>query len=60
MGEACSVYEERHVQGFGGKTCGKEATWDTPGVDVRIIFRWIFKIWIGFIWLRIEIGGGHL
>jgi len=31
MGGACSMYrgEKRHIQGFGGETCGKEITWDT-------------------------------
>jgi hypothetical protein len=36
-----------------------------PGVDGRIILRWIFRkwgvwVWDGFSWLRIGIGGGHL
>jgi hypothetical protein len=36
-----------------------------PGVDGRIILRWIFRqwdvrVWTGLSWLRIEIGGGHL
>jgi hypothetical protein len=36
-----------------------------PGVDVRIILRWMFKkwdvgIWAGSSWLRIETGGGQL
>jgi hypothetical protein len=35
-----------------------------PGVDGRIILRWIFKKWgvwarTGSIWLRIGTGGGH-
>jgi len=31
MGGACSKYggEERRIQGFGGATLGKEATWET-------------------------------
>jgi hypothetical protein len=31
MGVACSAFveEERHVQGFGGETWGKETTWET-------------------------------
>jgi hypothetical protein len=38
---------------------------EDPGVDVRIILRWIFRkwnggAWIGLIWLRIGTGGGHL
>ena len=37
---------------------------DDPGVDGRIIFRWIFKkwdvgAWTGSSWLRIGTGGGH-
>jgi hypothetical protein len=36
-----------------------------PGVDGRIILRWIFRkwdvgIWTKLIWLRTGIGGGHL
>jgi hypothetical protein len=36
-----------------------------PGVDGRIILRWIFRrwnveIWTGSSWLRIETAGGHL
>ena len=36
-----------------------------PGLDERIILRWIFRkwdvrVWIGSSWLRIRAGGGHL
>jgi hypothetical protein len=36
-----------------------------PGIDGRIILRWISRkwdvgIWTGLIWLRIGTGGGHL
>jgi hypothetical protein len=35
-----------------------------PGVDGRIILRWIFRkwdegVWAGSSWLRIGAGGGH-
>jgi hypothetical protein len=38
---------------------------EDPGVDERIILRWIFRkldlgAWTGLIWLRIGTGGGHL
>jgi hypothetical protein len=38
---------------------------EDPGVDRRIILRWIFWKWVvgawtGLIWLRIQISGGHL
>jgi len=38
---------------------------EDPGVDARIIFRWIFRkwdlrAWTGLIWLRTGVGGGHL
>jgi hypothetical protein len=34
-----------------------------PGVDGRIILRWIFRkwgVWTGSSWLRIGTGDGHL
>jgi len=36
-----------------------------PGVDGRIILRWIFRkwdvgVWTGSIWVRTGTGGGHL
>jgi hypothetical protein len=34
-----------------------------PGLDERIILRWIFRKWVvgtGLSWLRIATGGGHL
>ena len=38
---------------------------EDPGVDGKIILRWIFGkwdvgAWTGSIWLRIGTGGGHL
>ena len=39
--------------------------WGDPGVDGRVILRWIFRkrdmwVWTGSCWLRIGTGGGHL
>jgi len=38
---------------------------EEPGLDERIIVRWIFRkwdvgVWTGSNWLRIGTGGGHL
>ena len=38
---------------------------EDPGVDGRIILRWIFRkwdvgVWTGLIWLRIGTGSRHL
>jgi len=38
---------------------------EDPGLDGRIILRWIFRkwdveVWTGSSWLRIGTGGGHL
>jgi hypothetical protein len=58
---ACGAYwgGERCAQGAGGEHLGD------PGVDGRIILRWIFRKWEGVVgsgwsWLRIGTDGGHL
>jgi hypothetical protein len=38
---------------------------EDPGIDWRIILRWIFRkwdvgAWTGFIWLKIQTVGEHL
>jgi len=56
-GEACTGF-------LWEKPEGKSRLGD-PGVDGRIISRWIFRnwdvgVWTGSMWLRIGTGGGHL
>ena len=66
MGGACGVHGggERCAQGSSGETRGKEAIGETPGIDGRIILRWIFRKWegveTGWSWLSIGTVGGHL
>jgi hypothetical protein len=59
MGERRGVYRVMM-----GKPEGKNH-WGDPGVDGKIILRWLFRKWdegewTGSIWLKIETGGGHL
>ena len=45
MGGACSSYgeEERRIQGFDGGNLRERDHLGDPGVDGRIILRWIFR-----------------
>ena len=66
MGGACSTNGERMgvYRVLVGKPEEKTPLGD-PGVDGRIILRWIFRnldvrAWTGSNWLKIGTGGGHL
>jgi len=66
MAGACSTYGGRRLvyRVLVKKPEGKKPLED-PGVDGRIILRWIFRkwdvgAWTGSIWLRTGTGGGHL
>ena len=66
MGGICSTYGEGRgvYRVLVEKPEGKNHLED-PGIDGRIILRWIFRkwgvrAWIGLLWLRIGTGGGHL
>jgi len=63
MSRACSVYggEERCIRGFGGGNLRERDNLGDPGIDGRIIFKWVFRewdvgVWTGSSWLRMETG----
>ena len=67
MGGECGMYggEERCIQGSGGGHLMERDHSEDPGIDGRIILRWILRKWdvgarTGSIWLRIRTGGNHL
>jgi hypothetical protein len=48
MGGACSTYGERKgVQGFWWYNLRERDYLETPGIDGRILLRWIFRKWVG-------------
>jgi hypothetical protein len=66
MGGACSASggEERCVGVWWG-TVRERDHLESPGVDGRIVLRWIFRKWVGVgltgsSWLRTGTGGRHL
>ena len=51
IGGACNTYggEERRIQRFGGGNLKVRGNLEDPGVDGRIILRWIFRKWDGSV-----------
>jgi hypothetical protein len=47
MGGACSMYggEDRCLQSFGGENLRESDHLEDPGVDGRLLLRWIFRNW---------------
>ena len=67
MGGACSAHggEERCIQSFGAGNLRERDHLGDPGVNGRIILRWIYRkwdmgVWTGSSWLRIGTVGGQL
>ena len=66
MGGLCSTYGERRgVTGFWWGNLRERNHLGDPGVDRKIILRWIFRkwnvgVWTGSSWLRLGTSGGHV
>jgi len=65
MGGACSAYRGEVYKGFWWGNLREREYLEDPGVDGRIILRWIFKkwdvgAWTRSIWLRIGTVGRNL
>jgi len=66
MGGTCGTYGRGHVYaGFWLGNLMVRGHLEDPGVDGRIILRWIFSkwdvgVWTGLIWLKIRTGCGLL
>jgi hypothetical protein len=67
VGGACNTYggREEVYTGFWWGNLSEREYLEDPGVDGKIIFRWIFRkwdvvAWTGSMWLRTGTDGRHL
>jgi len=65
VGHVVYMVEGEAYTGFWWGNLRERDHLEDPGVDGRIILRWIFRkwevgVWTGSSWLRIGTGGGHL
>ena len=67
MAGTCSMYggSGEVYTGFWWGNVGERDYLGDPGIDGRIILRWVFSkwdvgVWTGSSWLRIGTVGGHL
>jgi hypothetical protein len=63
VGHVARIGRREACTGFWWGNPRERDQWGGPGVDGRIILRWIFRkwdvgVWTGLSWLRIETGGG--
>ena len=63
-GHVARMGEGRGITGFWWGNLGERDHWGDPGIDRRIILRWIIRKWdvgvrTGSSRLRIQTGGGH-
>jgi len=63
--DTCEIWDGIFIMTIFMKISKLTNQWGDPGVDGRILLKWIFrkwdvKAWTGSSWLRIGTGGGHL